>query len=150
MTVAINFKQLYETDDYLWLLETVELLKQKKFNELDLENLIEELESMGKRDVNKAKSLIRQIIIHLLLLQYWQLENQINFHHWRGEIKTFRYDLNNHLTTNLKNKLREDLINIYHSALDFVQEKTAFYVNFPPECPYTLEQLLDQDYLPEK
>jgi glycosylphosphatidylinositol transamidase (GPIT) subunit GPI8 len=142
MTVAISFKQLYETDDYLWLLETVELLKQKKFNELDLENLIEELESMGKRDLNKAKSLLRQIIIHFLLIQYWQLESERNYHHWRGEIKTFRYDLNNHLTTNLKNKLQEDLINIYQSAIDFVQEKTEFSVNFPQECPYTLEQLL--------
>ncbi len=146
MTVATNLKQLYEIDDHLWLLETIELLKQKNFNELDLENLIEELESMGKRDINKAKSLLRQIIIHLLLLQYWQLEIERNYHHWRGEIKTFRYDLNNHLTTNLKHKLKEDLVNIYKSAVDFVQEKTQFSVIFPTECPYTLEQLLELNY----
>ena len=146
MTVSIDFKQLYATDDNLWLLETIELLKQKRLDELDLDNLIEELESMGRRDVNKAKSLLRQIIIHLLLLQYWQLEVERNYHHWRGEIKTFRYDLNNHLTTNLKNKLQENLVDIYDSAVDFVKEKTGFTVDLPEQCPYSIEQLLDEDY----
>jgi hypothetical protein len=146
MTVSTDFKQLYATDDNLWLLETIELLKQKRLDELDLDNLIEELESMGRRDVNKAKSLLRQIIIHLLLLQYWQLEVGRNYHHWRGEIKTFRYDLNNHLTTNLKNKLQENLVDIYHSAVDFVKEKTGFTIDFPKQCPYTIEELLDENY----
>jgi hypothetical protein len=146
MTVSTDFKQLYATDDNLWLLETIELLKQKRLDELDLDNLIEELESMGRRDVNKAKSLLRQIIIHLLLLQYWQLEVERNYHHWRGEIKTFRYDLNNHLTTNLKNKLQENLVDIYDSAVDFVKEKTGFPVDLPEQCPYSIEQLLDEDY----
>lgn len=146
MTVTTDLKTLYETDEYLWLLETIELLKQKRLNKLDLEHLIEELESMGRRDVNKAKSLLRQIIIHLLLLQYWSSEVERNAHHWRSEIKTFRYDLNNHLTTNLTHKLQENLGSIYESAVNFVQEKTAFKVNFPKECFYTLEQLLDDNY----
>ena len=68
MTITTNLKQLYEIDENLWLEKTIELLKQKQFNELDLENLIEELISLGKRDLAKAKSLLRQIIIHLLLL----------------------------------------------------------------------------------
>jgi hypothetical protein len=43
MTITTNLKQLYETDEDLWLEKTIELLKQKQFNQLDLENLIEEL-----------------------------------------------------------------------------------------------------------
>jgi hypothetical protein len=42
MNVLTNLQQLYETDDYLWLLETIDLLKQGRFDEVDLENLIEE------------------------------------------------------------------------------------------------------------
>ncbi|QSV72171.1 MAG: DUF29 domain-containing protein [Aphanizomenon flos-aquae KM1D3_PB] len=42
MNVLTNLQQLYETDDYLWLLATIDLLKQGRFNEVDLENLIEE------------------------------------------------------------------------------------------------------------
>ena len=147
MTITTNLKQLYETDDNLWLEETIELLKQKQFNQLDLENLIEELINLGKRDLAKAKSLLRQIIIHILLLQHWQVEYEINYRHWIGEIKTFRYDLNNHLTTNLINKLQEDLENIYQSAVDFVKIKTDLTI-FLEKCPYTLVQLLDENYLP--
>ena len=102
---------------------------------------------MGKRDLAKAKSLLRQIIIHLLLIQYWQVEYEGNYRHWIGEVKTFRYDLNNHLTTNLTNKLEDDLENIYQSAVDFVKIKTDLTV-FPEQCPYTLAQLLDNNYLP--
>ncbi|MFK0730396.1 MAG: DUF29 domain-containing protein [Gloeotrichia echinulata GP01] len=147
MTITSNLKQLYETDENLWLEETIELLKQKQFNQLDLENLIEELICLGKRDLAKAKSFLRQIIIHLLLLLYWQVEYERNYRHWIGEIKTFRYDLNNHLTTNLVNKLQDDLENIYQSAVDFVQVKTDLTI-FPEKCPYTLAQLLDENYLP--
>ncbi|MTJ10281.1 DUF29 domain-containing protein [Anabaena sp. UHCC 0204] len=149
MRITTNLKELYETDDSLWLEETIELLKHKQFNQLDLENLIEELTSLGKRDLAKAKSLLRQIIIHLLLIQYWQVEYERNYRHWIGEVKTFRYDLNNHLTTNLINKLEDDLGNIYESAVDFVKSKTDLTV-FPEKCPYTLGQLLDDDYLPER
>ena len=147
MTITTNLKKLYETDENLWLEETIKLLKQKQFNQLDLENLIEELISLGKRDLAKAKSLLRQIIIHILLLQYWQVEYERNYRHLIGEIKTFRYDLNNHLTTNLIKKLQDDLENIYQSAVDFVKIKTDLTI-FLEKCPYTLVQLLDENYLP--
>ncbi|RCJ36219.1 hypothetical protein A6769_18145 [Nostoc punctiforme NIES-2108] len=147
MTITTNLKQLHETDENLWLEETIELLKHKQFNKLDLENLIEELISLGKRDLAKAKGLLRQIIIYILLLQYWQAEYEINSRHWIGELKTFRYELNNHLTTNLINKLQDDLENIYQSAVDFVKVKTDLNI-FLEKCPYTLVQLLDENYLP--
>ncbi|MCC5635226.1 DUF29 domain-containing protein [Nostoc sp. CHAB 5844] len=147
MTITTNLKQLYETDESLWLEATIELLRQKQFNQLDVENLIEELISLGKILLALAKSILRQIIIHILLLQYWQVEYERNYRHWLGEIKTFRYDLNNHLTTNLINKLQDDLENIYQSAVDFVQVKTDLTI-FPEQCLYTLAQLLDDNYLP--
>ncbi|MEH2286030.1 DUF29 domain-containing protein [Nostoc sp.] len=147
MTIITNLKKLYESDENLCLEETIELLKQKQFNQLDLENLIEELISLAKIDLAKAKSFLRQIIIHTMLLEYWQVEYEINFRHWIGEIKTFRYDLNNHLTTNLMNKLQDDLENIYQSAVDFVEVKTDLKI-FPEKCPYTFAQLLDSNYWP--
>ena len=145
MKIITDLKLLYESDESLWLEETIELLKQKQFNQLDIENLIEELINLGKRDLAKVKSLLRQIIIHLLLLQFWQVEYERNHRHWIGEVKTFRYDLNNHLTTNLRNKLEDDLDNIYHSAVDFVENKTDLTI-LPEKCPYSLDQLLDDDY----
>jgi hypothetical protein len=148
MIVTTNLKQLHETDDDLWLWETVELLKQKRFNDLDLENLIEELEDMGSEKRNAVKSLLEQVIIHLLLFQYWTEESDRNSYHWQGEILEFRTQIQDRITTNLRNYLSEELTNLYQRSLKKVKIKTQFKVNFPDECPYTLEQLLDENYLP--
>ncbi|MDM3855406.1 MAG: DUF29 domain-containing protein, partial [Aphanizomenon gracile PMC649.10] len=103
MKTITDLKQLYELDDSQWLEETIKLLKNHKFQELDLENLIWELEDLGKRDKNAVASLLEQIIRHLLLLQYWTSESENNTVHWQGEIYTFRTQLNRRITTNLRN-----------------------------------------------
>ena len=148
MTVITNLQQIYETDDHLWLLETIKLLKQSRFDELDLENLIEELESLAKRDKHQVKSLLEQVIRHLLSLQFWTQEYDRNKNHWRSEIRSFRVQLKDRLTSNLYNYLNSIFTTIYEDALGYVQEKTGFTVNFPAECPYSLEEVLDIHYLP--
>ncbi len=139
---------LYDTDDYLWLLETIKLLKENRLSELDIEHLIEELEDLSRRERNRVSRFLEQIIRHLLLLQYWTIEVERNQNHWRAEIQSFRTQLRKYLTTNLRNYLVEELDSIYQDARDYVQEKTAFAVHFPVDCPYTLEQLLDKTWLP--
>ncbi|MTJ48604.1 DUF29 domain-containing protein [Dolichospermum sp. UHCC 0259] len=148
MTVITNLQQLYETDDHLWLLETIQLLKQGRFDELDLGNLIEELESLAKRDKHQVKNLLEQVIRHLLLLQFWTQEYDRNKNHWRSEVRSFRVQLKDRLTSNLYNYLSSIFTTIYEDALGYVQEKTGFTVNFPAECPYSLEEVLDINYLP--
>jgi hypothetical protein len=148
MTVLTNLKQLYEIDDSLWLEETVELLKNRQFDQLDLENLIEELEDLGSEKKNAVESLLEQVIRHLLMCQYLATEAEINGNHWRAEIVGFRSQLERRLTTNLRNHLLKRLSTIYQAALRYVNQKTRFTVDFPEECPYSLEQLLDENWLP--
>ncbi|NEP55959.1 MAG: DUF29 domain-containing protein [Symploca sp. SIO2G7] len=144
-----TLKHLYETDEYLWLEATISLLKTNSLEELDLEHLIEELESLGKRDLNKVRSLLRQIIVHLLLLEYWQEEQERNHRHWQGEITAFRADLRDALTTSLENKLKEDLEFIYRTALKIVLQKTGLPQNtIPDNCSYSFQQLLDDNWYP--
>jgi hypothetical protein len=144
-----KIQELYEIDSYLWLEETIKILKTKNLEYLDLDNLIEELESLGRSDFNKVRSLLRQIIIHLLLLEYWQQEYQRNYRHWESEIIVFRDDLNHNLTASLKNKLTLDLEEIYLVALKFVIKKTGLSKNlFPDNSPYSLQQLLDDSWYP--
>ncbi|MBK1987781.1 DUF29 domain-containing protein [Sphaerospermopsis aphanizomenoides BCCUSP55] len=147
MKTIHDLKQLYEIDDSQWLEETIKLLKNHQFQELDLDNLIEELEDLGKRDRNAVVSLIEQIIHHLLILQYWTIEQENNAVHWQGEIYTFRTQLNRRLNTTLRNYLETELDSIYKDALGFVKIKTQNSVNFPSECPYSLAELLDIEWL---
>ena len=146
----IALKEIYKIDEYLWLQETITILRKNRLEDLDLENLIEELESLGKRDFNKVRSLLRQIIIHLLLLEYWPEEYERNYRHWKGEVTAFRADLYDSLTTTLKNKLNEDLASIYQTALKIVLQKTGLSKDTIPEnCPYSFEQLLDDTWYPD-
>ena len=141
-------KQLYELDDSQWLGETISLLRNHQFQQLDLEHLIEELEDLGKEKKNAVASLLEQVIRHLLLLQYWTKETEYNTINWQEEIYNFRTQLRRKITANLRNSLEEELNYIYEDALGFVKIKTANTVIFPSQCPYSLEQLLDRDWLP--
>ncbi|MEH1863056.1 MAG: DUF29 domain-containing protein [Nostoc sp.] len=146
----LSLKELYEIDDHLWLEETIKLLKANHLEELDLENLIEDLENLGRRDKAKVASLLEQIIRHFLLLQYWTEEFQYNYGHRKAEIRSFRNQLKRNLTTNLYQYLEKELASIYDDALGYVIEKTEGKLdNLPQYCTYTLEQLLDINYLPE-
>ena len=148
MTVIPDLKTLYEIDDSLWLAETIELLKAKNFEALDLENLIEELEDLGNEKRLRVASLLEQIIRHFLLLQFWTEERAYNQDHWELEIVNFQIQLKRGLTTNLRNYLQNELTNIYEDAVFFVRKKTKNQVNFPDTCPYSLAELLDPNWLP--
>ncbi|AKV70917.1 conserved hypothetical protein [Microcystis aeruginosa PCC 9432] len=100
-------KQLYELDDSQWLGETISLLRNHQFQQLDLEHLIEELEDLGKEKKNAVASLLEQVIRHLLLLQYWTKETEYNTINWQEEIYNFRTQLKREMTTNLRNYLEE-------------------------------------------
>ncbi|MBR8829103.1 MAG: DUF29 domain-containing protein [Gomphosphaeria aponina SAG 52.96 = DSM 107014] len=147
-TNSIDLKELYELDDYLWIQETVKLLKEKKFQELDLENLIEELEDLGSEKRHQVESLLEQIIRHLLLLEYWEAEYERNYNHWEAEIVGFRSQINKRITTNFYNYLHDNFGEIYQDARLYVMKKSGIDT-FPDSCPYTLEQLLDQQWFPQ-
>jgi hypothetical protein len=143
----IDLKQLYEIDEHLWLEETINLLKTNRLQELDIENLIEELESLSRRDKAKVESLLEQVIIPLLLLHYWRKESERNKTHWETEIFAFRGQLNRLLTTNLTQYLESKLENIYQRAVKFTTKKTKLNPHtFPEKCPYSMIQLLDDDW----
>ena len=146
MTVISQLKTLYEIDDSLWLEETIELLKAKQFDRLDLENLIEELEDLGKEKKHRVESLLEQVIRHILLLDYWESEREYNKAHWESEIVNFQNQLETYLTTNLRHHLEQNLSLIYSKALRYVRKKTQNAVIFPTECPYALRDLLNSDW----
>ena len=77
---------LYEQDFYLWIQKTVELLQQGKLGQLDVENLIEEIDSMGKSQRRELKTRLTVLIEHLLKLQYWTTEKEYNARGWLNTI----------------------------------------------------------------
>jgi hypothetical protein len=146
---TLKMRDLYELDYLAWYEKTLEQLKNNDSNELDLESLSEVLENLVRDTKRSGESYLRQIIIHLLLIEYWESE-KINRCHWAAEIINFRSELETDMTTNLKKHL--DLVkeNIYQKALKYVTKKTELNKTlFPIQCPYSLEQLLNDDWFPQ-
>ncbi|MEL6438469.1 MAG: DUF29 domain-containing protein [Cyanobacteria bacterium J06621_8] len=137
----------YDIDkDYdLWLKQQAELLKSRSFNELDINNLIEELEALVRGEKSAVESFAYQIILHLLLVDYWTEESPRNQNHWKAEISSFQFQLSNRITTNLTNHLLQRLPKLYLIAKKTATLKTGLNQRFPENCPYTLEDILGEE-----
>jgi predicted Zn-dependent protease len=144
-----KMRELYELDSLAWYETTLAQIKNNQLNELDLESLGEVLENLIRDTKRSGENYLRQIIIHLLLIEYWESE-RINYRHWAAEIVNFRSELETDMTKNLRKHLGLVKENIYQKALRYVLTKTGLNkAIFPTQCPYNLEQLLENDWFPD-
>ena len=144
----LALEQLYEREYDRWLSETIELLKNRQFDRVDYEHLIEELAAWVRSEKTAVKSLSLPIIIQLLLYQFWTTERARNSNYWSAEIITFRVQLEDKLTTDLSKFLELELGNIYENARLIAEKKTGLK-NLPIICPYSLTQILEKQWFPD-
>ena len=158
MTGQLATKTLYEEDYYLWLETTRQELQQiaegqniASLPHLDWEHLIEEIEALGIEQRRKVVSYLKQLLIHLLLYQYWESERAYCGNGWKLEIGNFRDELELLLDSKaLKNYLVQQFDSVYDRARKRAIDKTGLPANtFPPQCPFTIEEVLHPDFLPE-
>lgn len=140
---------LYEQDYYLWLQKTAIALEDKKFTELDLPNLIEEIQSMGRSEKRAIESNLIIILLHLLKYE-WQSEMRSNS--WSYSIIEHRQRMQKYLleSPSLQPYSQKVFQECYQRARRLAAAETGFKINiFPSEPTYTIEQVLDIDYFPE-
>jgi uncharacterized protein DUF29 len=142
-----NPDTLYDEDFYAWTQRQAELLRHLPAvdNELDVENIAEEIESLGRSDLRAARSLCQHIIEHFLKLEYSGLEEPAD--HWRDEIVEWRLQLEQILTRSIEAKL--DVPSLYRTALRLVRrlerDVPGLTSRLPADCPYSLEQIVSGD-----
>lgn len=144
-------KQLYESDYYLWVVETVKQLQNRDFEAIDWENLIDEVLDLSRREKRKLESLLIKLFEHLLILQYWQSERERNRGHWEREITSFRLQILRQLedSPSLKNHLKEKLQQCYQDGCKLASKHSQLSKNtFPSEPIAPLDQVLDENWLP--
>jgi signal transduction histidine kinase len=145
-------KTLYDQDYYLWLQTTIQQLGSGQVSSLDLENLIEELASMGKSERRALESLLIRLLEHLLKLAYWQAEREENQRGWKNEIRNFRLQIKKILkeSPSLKPYLAEVLPECYQDARNLFKDSSGIPGERLPKTPMgTLEQILDENWLPD-
>ena len=141
---------LYDQDYYLWIRTTINQLRTGQFSAVDLENLLEELETMGRSEKRAIESLLTKLLVHLLKLKYWDSERERNQGYWLGEIRTFRKQIKNSLkdSPSLKPYILEIFDECYQDARLEASDRSQLPLDIFPLIPIgSLEQILD-DWLP--
>ncbi len=148
MTTTLEAPSLYDTDLYLWAQTNAQLLKQGRFSELDIEHLIEEIEDMGKSEQRGINSHLRILLTHLLK---WELQPKYRGGSWLGSIRNARVAIDDLIeeSPSLALKPADFLAKSYAQARKAASDETGLSLNsFPLQCPYTLLQIRDEDWLP--
>ena len=139
----------YEDDFEQWCYEQAELLRQRRFAELDLPNVIEELEDMGKEQRRALSSSYRILIAHLLK---WQFQPQLRSRSWEQTIDRERDNIidREKMNPSLGKDAKRLVEEVYRRAIREAAKETELPRNtFPFDCPYSMEQLRDPDWMPD-
>ena len=138
----------YEADVAAWANEQAWLIRNKKFELLDIEHLAEEIEDVGKSEQRELASRMADLIAHLLK---WQFQAERRTGSWQRTIKEQRKSLEFHIkqVPSLKSKLgnAEWLDAVWADAVTIAIRETGIE-DFPDVCPWTVGNILSSDWLP--
>ena len=139
----------YDSDFYVWTQQQVKFLQEEKWNCLDVPNLIEEIESLGKQQRQDLRNRLGILLGHLLK---WQFQPSHRSKSWLATIREQRRQALRLLkeSPSLQPYLQEAIEDAYQSALNLAVSETPLdYEDFPQECPYSLEQILNPEFPPK-
>lgn len=144
MTTELNAnrKNLYEADYLKWIETTVQKLRVRDYSSVDWENLIAEIEDMGR---SERRSLESNLVVVLTRLLKWQYQPDFRSGSWKGTIAEHRRRIRKALkeSPSLKPYLQEVFAECYLDAVELASAETELPIErFPDECPYTSTEVL--------
>jgi hypothetical protein len=134
---------LYDQDYGLWAEQMADLIAAGRFAELDVENLVEEVRDLSKRERDRLLSSLRLIVHHLLK---WDYQPQKRSRSWLGTIQRERKNIALYLedSPSLKRYLTDLWLNkMYGVACDDAFGETG--LKFPKVCQYSVSEILERD-----
>ncbi|GET43815.1 DUF29 domain-containing protein [Microseira wollei] len=140
---------LYEQDYYLWLEQTAKLLARGQWDEVDIANLVEEIKDMGKSERRALESNLTIVLLYLLKYKY-QATHRSNS--WLSSILEHCLRIKKQLkeSPSLKPYLEQVFAECYGDGILRAAVETRLQINtFPTNSPFTIEEVLDINYLPD-
>jgi hypothetical protein len=141
----------YQKDIVAWATEQAALLRAGKLSEIDIENIAEEIEDVGKSEQRELASRMAVLLAHLLK---WKSQPHMRSASWEATIRDQRTMIDKRLkkTPSLKPILTDDdwIAEMWGDARQDAGKETGLgYAFFPSECPWPLEQALDPGFWPD-
>lgn len=139
----------YDRDLYTWSQVQAALLRERKFDQIDLEHIAEEIEDMGKSAQRALESYLEALLMHLLK---WVYQPSFRGRSWRLTIVEQRKRLDKHLRENpgLKSRLDASIADAYDCARFGAEKETGLPLGACPEqCPWVYEAFSDPAFWPD-
>ncbi len=139
---------LYDTDFYAWTVQQRELLAQGRLQEVDIAHLMEELDDMSR---STKRELVNRLALLLMHLLKWRYQPRLQSISWQLTIEEQRLQVKELLLDNPSlHSLFPDILNrAYGQALLKAARETGLdKKEFPLVCPFTFDQILDNEFWP--
>jgi len=139
----------YDEDFCLWAERQVKLLREGSWQQLDIPNLIEEVEDMG---ISRKHATVSNLMVVLHHLLKYRFQPKRRSRSWRLSILEHRNPLMDDMedSPSLYHHAQMEFEKAYRRARKLASVETGLKLSrFPEQCPWTLEQVLDSEFLPE-
>ena len=145
---------LYDRDFYLWTQTEAAKLRragEARLNlDLDFDNLAEEVEDMGKSHLLAFESELARVLEHLLKLEFSPADHPCRG--WRAGVRIHRFEAARHLDDSPSLRARVRLAKVFTAAIRVAErsfiDNAGEAGDLPADCPYTLDQILDDAFFP--
>ena len=141
-------ESLYETDFYAWTQHQAQLMRQGQWHQVDIANVIEEIESLGRQQRQELRNRLAVLLAHLLK---WQYQPEKRSRSWLATLRIQRLDIADLLNENpsLQPYLTEAFQKAYVKGVQIaVKETNLAKGEFPEHSPYTFTQALSNSFYP--
>lgn len=138
----------YERDFYAWALDQARLLREGRLDSIDVANVAEEIEYLGREQFNKLESALRVLLVHML---EWDQQPELRSRSWALSIETQRIEISDVLADNpgLKPRIAEATARAYRKArLEAAKETGLSKTKFPETCPYSPDDIAARPFEP--
>lgn len=143
-------KTLYDTDYYAWIEQQASLIRNNLPEELDYNNILEEIDALGRSEKRTLVSFLRNALVHMLKAKYqpmWHTKS------WDDSIEFSICEAKEMLEQcpSLKSKLDESFERAYRKARFEATKQTGLLIEtFPKECPWTINEVLGEEFFKEQ
>jgi hypothetical protein len=137
---------IYESDLAAWAIEQADALRTRSTNKLDWGNLADEIDGVAASQKRELRSRLKVLLQHLLK---WQLQPEYQSRSWRATLRTQREEIDDLLedSPSLRSYPATVLDRAYIAARIRAEDETGL-VRLPDACPWTIQQVLNYNFLP--